>query len=293
MRFGRKRPTESIGANVVEKRVWWLTKLLFALGLLYFALKWFEWSQTYQPSRRVVSSIDTISPDGLEFQVLSGGRYQVQAWLLPAARGAAYQDWLVIFAHGNAGNISHRQSFYQTWLHLGFNVLAFDYRGYGASEGRPSESGTYEDLRSVLDWALKNGFPQERILLLGKSLGGGVASEVAGDGNSAGLILHSTFTSIPDIGAELFPFLPVRWLATILHDTYGKLHDLQQPVLILHSRSDSLISFHHAERNYSAAQSPKWLFEISGDHNDDEWERVTSLEPAVTTFMRHLTLSQQ
>lgn len=278
---------------MVKKRVWWLTKLLFALGLLYFALRWFEWSQAYQPSRRIVSSIDDISPAGLDFQVLSGGKYQLRAWFLPAHQEGAYKDWLLVFAHGNAGNLGHRQTFYQTWLHLGFNVLTFDYRGYGDSEGIPSESGTYEDLRSVVDWALKNGFPRERIVLLGKSLGGGVASEVAKDGNSAGLILHSTFTSIPDVGAELFPFLPVRWISTIRHDTLTKLPRLHQPVMILHSPSDSLIKFHHAKRNYAAARSPKWLFEIPGDHNDDEWERVRSLEPAVKTFMQHLINSQE
>lgn len=292
MRFGRTQPTEYMSATTVKQRVWWLTKLLFALGLLYVALRWFEWSQTYQPGRRMVSSIHDISPDGLEFQVTSGGKHQIQAWFLPAHNEASYKDWLVVFAHGNAGNISHRQSFYQTWLQLGFNLLAFDYRGYGLSEGRPSESGTYADLRAVVDWAMENGFPRERIVLLGKSLGGGVASEAAKDGQSAGLILHSTFTSIPELGAELFPFLPVRLISTIRHDTHSKLPDIKCPVMILHSPSDSLIKFHHAERNFAAADSPKWLFEISGDHNDDEYERITSLDPAVKTFMEYLMDSQ-
>lgn len=292
MNFGRKSNPIYGGASKKSKRVWWIGKLFCALGLLYLALRWFEWSQTYQPSRRLVSSIDEISPDGVEFQVLSAGRYLLQSWFLPAIPEAAYKDWLLILAHGNAGNISHRQSLYQTWLHLGFNVLSFDYRGYGKSEGRPSEAGTYEDLRAVVTWALQNGYSRDRILLLGKSLGGGVASEVAKDGNTAGLILHSTFTSIPDVGAELFPFLPVRLVSTIQHDTHSKLRALHQPVLILHSPEDSLIPFHHAKRNYEAAGSPKWLCEISGDHNDAEWERVKSLEPAIKTFMEHLRTPQ-
>lgn len=292
MCFGRNPTPSSNSASNQSKRVWWLAKLLCVLGLLYLALRWFEWKQTYQPSRRMVSTIDEISPDGLDFQVLSGGRYHLQTWFLPAKPEAAYKDWLIILAHGNAGNISHRQSLYQTWLHLGFNVLTFDYRGYGKSEGRPSEAGTYEDLRAINAWALEQGYPPKRILLLGKSLGGGVASEVAKDGNTAGLILHSTFTSIPDVGAELFPFLPVRLLSTIRHDTQATLRKLKVPVLILHSPEDSLIQFHHAKRNFEAARSPKWLFEISGDHNDSEWERVRSLEPGVKTFMEHLKTFQ-
>ena len=289
---GRKPNPIPKGASKKSKRVWWTAKLLCALGLLYLALRWFEWKQTYQPSRRLVSSIDEISPDGLDFQVLSGGRYHLQTWFMPATPEAAYKDWVLILAHGNAGNLSHRQSLYQTWLHLGFNVLTFDYRGYGSSEGRPSEAGTYEDLRAVMAWAQDKGYSRERIVLLGKSLGGGVVSEVAKDGNAAGLILHSTFTSIPDVGAELFPFLPVRLLSTIRHDTCAKLHELELPVLILHSPEDSLIQFHHAERNFEAARIPKWLREISGDHNDPEWERVRSLEPAIQSFMEHLTSIQ-
>lgn len=278
---------ESKKRRTKNSRVIWFAKILLVLGLIYLLLRWFEWAQTYQPSKRLVSTIEETASNGRAFHILSGGRHQIQAWFLPAHDGAKHADWLLIFAHGNAGNISHRQSVYQSWLHLGFNLLAFDYRGYGTSEGRPSEPGTYEDLRAVVDWALENGYTKDRVILLGKSLGGGVVSEVAKDGNIAGLILHSTFTSVPDLGAELFPFLPVRSISTIKHDTYSKLPDIHLPVLILHSREDSLIRFHHAERNFEKAQSPKWLFEISGDHNDAEWDRIQSLEPAIDTFMQH------
>ena len=82
-----------------------------------------------------------------------------------------------------------------------------------------------------------------------------------------GLILQSTYTSIPDLGAELFPWLPVRWLGTIKYDTLSKLPRNQAPVLILHSRSDTLIRFHHAERNFTAAREPKMMWEIAGEHN--------------------------
>lgn len=81
-------------------------------------------------------------------------------------------------------------------------------------------------------------------------------------------MLQSTFTSIPDVGAELFPFLPVRWLASLRYDTRAKLPDLHVPVLILHSRQDTLIRFAHAEQNYAAAHPPKRLVELAGDHND-------------------------
>lgn len=267
----------------------WLFKLLMATGLLYLALRWFEYKQTYQPSRNLVSTVKNASLEGIDLTIPSGPKNMINAWLIPNTKDAVYADWLIVFSHGNAGNITHRQDLYQTWLHLGFNILAYDYRGYGKSTGLPSEAGTYEDLTSVLKWALENGWQRERILLLGKSLGGGVASEIAHKNKIAGLILHSTFTSIPGAGAELFPFLPVSLISTIRHDTRSKLPQVKVPVLILHSPEDTLIRFHHAQQNYEAANEPKWLHEISGNHNDSEWDRRASLQIGMDTFMNSLS----
>jgi hypothetical protein len=91
-------------------------------------------------------------------------------------------------------------------------------------------------------------------------------------------VLHSTFTSIPDLGAELFPWLPVRWLGTIQYDTRSKLPRIRVPVLVLHSRADTLIAFHHAEKNFAAANEPKAFAELQGDHNDPVWEGATFAE---------------
>ncbi|MDC0325608.1 alpha/beta hydrolase [bacterium] len=274
-----------------KTRVIWLCKLILATGLLYLALRWFEYKQTYQPSRNLVSSTKDASSGALDLTIPSGKKHQINAWLIPNSNEAVYGDWLIIFSHGNAGNITHRQDLYQTWLALGFNLLAYDYRGYGKSTGTPSESGSYEDLRSVLNWALENGWNKDRILLLGKSLGGGVGSEIAKENQVAGLLLHSTFTSIPDVGAELFPFLPVRIISAIRHDTASKLPHIKIPVLILHSPADTLIRFHHAEMNFKAANEPKMLREITGDHNDSEWERRASLKIAVDAFMQSVLSS--
>lgn len=83
-----------------------------------------------------------------------------------------------------------------------------------------------------------------------------------------GLVLESSFTSIPDIGAEIYPWLPVRLLATIRYDTRSKLSGLHLPVLVMHSRTDGLIPFHHAERNFAVANEPKLFWELEGGHND-------------------------
>jgi len=99
-----------------------------------------------------------------------------------------------------------------------------------------------------------------------------VATELAVREAVGGLVLQSTFTSMTDLGSELFPWLPVRWLGTIKYDTLSKLPRVAAPVLVLHSRNDTLIPFHHAERNFAAAREPKRFAELLGDHNDSVWE---------------------
>ena len=153
-------------------------------------------------------------------------------------------------------------------LETGASVFIFDYRGYGRSEGRPSEDGTYLDGQAAHQWVRQRGFTATNIIVLGESLGGGIASEVALREPSGGLILQSTYTSVTDLGAELFPWLPVRWLGVIKYDTHSKLPRIKAPVLVMHSRADGLIGFHHAEKNFAAANEPKLLWEIVGRHND-------------------------
>ena len=150
----------------------------------------------------------------------------------------------------------------------GAYVFTFDYRGYGASEGKPSEQGTYLDAEAAHAWLIARGFEAKNIIALGKSLGGGIASELALRTPVGGLILQSTYTSIADVGSELFPFLPVRWLNRIKYDTRSKLPRIHVPVLVMHSRDDKVIRFRHAERNFAAANEPKMFWPIEGGHTE-------------------------
>ena len=136
------------------------------------------------------------------------------------------------------------------------------------NSGQPSEAGTYQDAEAACLWLQGRGFEPRRIIAFGESLGGGVVSELALRQPLGGLVLQSTFTSIPDVGAELFPWMPVHWLSTIHYDTHRRLPRLKLPVLVMHSRADGLIPFHHAEKNYAVANSPKLFCELQGGHND-------------------------
>jgi fermentation-respiration switch protein FrsA (DUF1100 family) len=193
-----------------------------------------------------------------------GGR--VHAWYFPGRRATNGPVFLV--CHGNGGNVSHRLDLYDALLRLDSAVLAFDYRGYGRSPGRPSESRAISDAEAAHAWLEERGFPPRRIVAHGESLGGGVAAALALRRSVGGLVLQSTFTSVPDLGAELFPWLPVRTLGRIRFDIRGKLPAIQVPVLVLHSRIDSVVPFHHGESNYATANEPKRFQELQGDHND-------------------------
>ena len=229
-------------------------------------IRWFEHRQVYAPSSKMDGGCADLrrQVEDASFTARDGTR--LHGWFFPGNAGSHRADWVILLLHGNAGNISNRLHYYQAWLELGVSVFAFDYRGYGHSEGKPGEEGTYLDAQAATQWLVRRGFAPGRIIVLGKSLGGGVASELVLREPVAGLILQSTFTSIPDIGSEMFPWLPVRRLHRIKYDTIGKLSRIKVPVLVTHSRADDLIGFHHAERNFKAANEPKLFWEIHGNH---------------------------
>ncbi len=234
----------------------------------YIMLRAFEYSQVYHPDRTLTAAGGELGRKFEDVTFATSDGVQLNGWFFPATNDSPQGRLAVLFCHGNAGNISHRLELCQALLETGVSVFLFDYRGYGRSEGRPSEQGTYLDAQAAYHWLAHRGFAGIRIIAYGESLGGGVASEVAMREPLAGLVLQSTFTSIPDVGAELFPWFPVRWLSTIKYNTRARLPHLKTPVLVMHSRADSLIPFHHGERNFASANPPKAFCELKGGHND-------------------------
>lgn len=201
----------------------------------------------------------------------------LDGWYVPAGRE---KSDLVIFFHGNAGNIGHRLDYLRMFHDLGLATLIIDYRGYGLSTGQPSEQGSYRDAEAAWRHATQAlGFAPERIVLFGESLGGGVASWLAAKNRPAALVLASTFTSVPDMGADLYPLLPIRLLANIRYDSLAQLAQIACPLLVIHSRNDDIIPFAHGQRLFDAARPPKQFLEIAGGHNEgfvfarDDWVR--------------------
>ncbi|MBK9139170.1 MAG: alpha/beta hydrolase [Verrucomicrobia bacterium] len=245
-----------------------LLGLILLPPLLFVFFRWFEHAQVYHPTATHWATPAQLGLPWEEAYFSAADGVALHGWFFPADTNSPRRHLAVLHCHGNGGNISHRLDVAEALLETGVNVLLFDYRGYGRSAGRPSEAGTYLDAQAAHAWLRGRGFAATNLIAFGESLGGAVATELALREPLGALVLQSTFTSIPDIGAELFPFLPVRWLARIRYDTHSKLPRVTLPVVILHSRRDTLVRFHHAERNFAVAREPKRLLEIAGDHND-------------------------
>jgi fermentation-respiration switch protein FrsA (DUF1100 family) len=245
-----------------------LIGLLLTCLLIVLMLRWFEHSQVYHPDRVLIATGAELGRPFEDVRFKASDGVELHGWFFPAGTNSHRAHLAVLVCHGNAGNISHRLDTCAALLATGVNVFVFDYRGYGRSQGRPSEEGTYRDAQAAYQWLRQKGFAGTNIIAFGESLGGGVAAELAARETVGGLVLASTFTSVTDMGAELFPWLPVRWLGTIHYDTCSKLPRLKVPVLVMHSPTDELIGFHHGHRNFAAANEPKLFWEIKGDHND-------------------------
>jgi fermentation-respiration switch protein FrsA (DUF1100 family) len=190
---------------------------------------------------------------------------RLAAWWVPAegAVGA------VLFFHGNAGNISHRLDYLAMFNRLRYSTLIVDYRGYGQSTGSPSEEGTYRDARASWDYLRQARAAREQdIVIVGESLGGAVAAWLAARERPRAVVLASTLTSVPDLGAQVYPFLPVRLLSRFSYDSLAAVKAIRSPLLVAHSRGDDIIPYAHGRALYEAASEPKEFLELAGGHND-------------------------
>lgn len=221
------------------------------------------------------------TPDrrGLDYERVAIGTEDgetLTAWWVPHAQARG----TVLLLHGNAGNISHRIEYLAMFHRLDYAVLIADYRGYGTSTGTPSEEGTYRDAAACWSWLAARGVRGRDLVLFGESLGGGIATWLALRVRPRALVLASTFTSIPDLAAVVYPWLPARLLSRIRYDNLARMPAIEAPVLVLHSPDDELVPFEQAQRLYAAARTMKALVPLAGGHNDglaclrEEWVRA-------------------
>lgn len=206
---------------------------------------------------------------------------KLHGWFIPNKNS----HHALLHFHGNAGNISHRLHDIQRFHQFGLNVFVFDYRGYGKSEGSPTEMGTYFDAKAAYHFLLnEKGFKEKEIILFGESLGGAVAIDLCTKANPAGLICQSTFTSTEEIAKEIYPFLPVKLFISFKYDSISKIGKVAIPKLFMHSRDDEIVEFHHGQKLFETAPHPKEFFEMQGGHNEG-FLTTKGYNEAIKTFL--------
>lgn len=254
------------------------------LGLALY-LYVFQARYLYFPERAVTTSPADI---GLNFEAVwlnTTDGEKLAGWFIPApaARGT------LLYLHGNGGNIGSRLDQIAMFHHqMGLNVFIIDYRGYGASSGKPNEEGTYQDALAAWHFLTQQKrIGPERIILFGESLGGSIAAWLAARHKPAGLILYASFTSIPEMAQTLYPMFPASWLSRYRYDTLAALNGVKRPVLILHSRDDEIIPFSHGQALLHAAHGSKRLVELRGGHNDALQTSRETYATSVGAFLEH------
>ena len=229
--------------------------------ILYFMQPTF----LYSPLRQVSYTPGDLGLDFEEVTITTTDGLKLSGWYIPAGNS----EFTLLFCHGNGGNIMHRLDSINIFYNLGLSCFIFDYRGYGNSQGKPTEQGTYLDAMAAYQWLTeKKKVSPNNIILFGRSLGGSIAAQLAGKVEAAALVVESAFTSYTDIGKKFYPYMPVRWFAKFSYRTIDYIKNVHCPVMIIHSRSDEIIPFEFGLELHEAANEPNSFIEILGSHND-------------------------
>lgn len=246
-----------------------ILKLLAALaivyGMLIGAMVIFQDSLVFVPRPGDDTTPQDVGLNGDEVWFETEDGLELHGWFIPVKDA----EYAILFSHGNAGNLQRRSALVRMLSEAGASVFIYDYRGYGHSEGSPSEGGLYKDLEGAVQYLQENGFTERQIVLYGRSLGGAVAAYGATEIQAAGLILDSAFMDLKTMVSDVYPFVPPS-LAKYDFPTIQYLDQINSmPIMIFHSPEDNLVQFHHGEKLYDKAPSPKTFVELSGGHNNN------------------------
>ncbi len=245
----------------------------------------FQKHLVYYPERRITATPASAGMAYRDVFFKTDDGVQIHGWFVPASG----TPWVLLYCHGNAGNLSNRVESIRALHDLGMPVFIFDYRGFGRSGGGPSEAGTYTDARAAYRYLVeKEGVTPEKIVFFGRSLGGPVAIELAIEHTPAALIVESSFPTLADAAVHAYPFLPVRPLLRIRYDSTNRIAALTCPKLFVHSRGDEIVPFEAGVHLFEMAAPPKQFLEIHGDHNSGFLESGTAYTRGIENFLASL-----
>lgn len=189
----------------------------------------------------------------------------LHGWYVPAEESR----FTLLFFHGNGGNISGRLETIALFHSMGLDIFIIDYRGYGRSEGMPSEEGTYRDAEAAWNYLVsERDLSPDSIVVMGRSLGGAIAAWLAGRKRPGALILESTFSSGVELARQAYPIFPVRIMLRHRYPTTEHIRDLDIPKLFAHSPEDDVVPYELGRKLYREAPGPKTFLEMRGRHNN-------------------------
>ncbi|MDR3450353.1 MAG: alpha/beta hydrolase [Alphaproteobacteria bacterium] len=236
----------------------WILTLALVYGVFIGSLFVMQKSLMYFPDQARFVPAEWALPELQPLEVTAEDGLRITSWYRPAQ---ARDKMTIVFFQGNAGHLGYRNYKVRPWLDAGYGVLMVGYRGFG-NPGSPSEEGLYMDAQAAID-AIKaktapgGGVPEAGIVFYGESMGTGVAVQMATEYNAAALILESPYTSIPDVGADRYPLVPVRWLLRDKYDSLAKIGNVHMPLLLLHGELDEVVPVKFGKKLFAAANEPK------------------------------------
>lgn len=282
--------TDTASVRPLLRRV---LRLIVLLSVIYFGvLGWFTWkedSYIYFP-RKGLRNADSLGMGIETVRLQTSDGVGLVCWIIPAVDSSSV--WVLYF-HGNGGNISSRGyvEHYKELSRLGLNVFALEYRGYGLSEGTPSEQGLYRDAHAAFDYLVhQRNVPPRRIVLFGYSLGSAVATELATRVEAGAVILEGAFTSVYRLGMEHYPFLPAALLMRNRFDSLERIHLVTEPKLFLHAVQDDVVPIEHGQMLFAVAREPKLFVETGGGHNTAHTADSALFYGSIAKFLRQLQI---
>ncbi|NOR51921.1 MAG: alpha/beta fold hydrolase [Gammaproteobacteria bacterium] len=259
-----------------------IVSVVISMGLLSGLLYIMQPSLAFYPTRELV---ETPMMRGLEYedvQINTRDGVRLHGWYVPHQEA----EEVVLFLHGNGGNISHRGDSLKIFHRLGLNVFIFDYRGYGNSDGSPSEEGLYEDARTAWRYLIeRRGFKREQIIIFGRSIGVAVATKLAVETGPEKVILESAFSNSRDMADRVMPLISRIVVMRYPFDSMVRIKDIKARLLMLHSPDDEIIPYRLGEKLYQAANEPKQFVKLKGDHNHGFMLSQPEYEQALDEFI--------
>ncbi len=264
----------------------WILTLALVYGVFIGSLAMMQRHLMYFPdgarfvpqewALREMDQLDVTTEDGLK----------ITSWYRPAL---APDKLTIVFFQGNAGHLGYRNYKVRPWLDAGYGVLMVGYRGFG-NPGTPSEEGLYMDAQAAVDAVRKKGVPDDGLVFYGESMGTGVATQMATEYTAAALILESPYTSVPDVGADRYPLVPVRWLLRDHYDSLDKIKNIHMPFLLLHGELDQVVPVKFGKKLFEAANEPKQAVYVpDAGHNNVYNMRVQQI---ILNFLSRLPTDQ-